>query len=75
MQTEYVRTKQTHSKQIDPFSVLWRFPEYDPLEDCELFDFYVVLITVVYIFTSQFWLIGFNLALQPAKIKSTALFA
>ena len=45
-QSTFVNT-QTHSEQIDPFSVLWRFPEYDPLEDCELFDFYVVLITVV----------------------------
>ncbi|MBQ4106269.1 MAG: hypothetical protein IJC73_01650 [Lentisphaeria bacterium] len=27
-----------------------------------------------YIFTFQFWLIGLNLALQPAKIKPTALF-
>lgn len=48
-QSTFVNT-QTHSKQIDPFSVLWRFPEYDPLEDCELFDFYFVLITVVLYF-------------------------
>ena len=51
-QSTSVLTDALQANKINPL-VLWRFPEFDPLEKCELYDFQIFVITVLF-FTSHF---------------------